>query len=51
MGKNTWNSLPEKYRPLPNRLNVVLSKESKIDGMVEGVQLYHEFETALENLS
>ena len=25
MGKNTYYSLPEKYRPLPNRLNVVFS--------------------------
>ena len=28
MGLNTWKSLPEKYRPLPDRLNVVLSKET-----------------------
>ena len=26
MGKNTYLSLPEKYRPLPKRLNIVLSK-------------------------
>lgn len=25
MGKNTYYSLPKKYRPLPNRLNVVFS--------------------------
>lgn len=25
MGRNTWESLPEKYRPLPNRLNIVLT--------------------------
>jgi dihydrofolate reductase len=28
MGKNTWNSLPEKFRPLPNRENIVVSKTS-----------------------
>lgn len=31
MGANTWRSLPEKYRPLPQRLNVVLSFEPLTD--------------------
>lgn len=26
MGRNTWESLPEKYRPLPQRLNIVLTQ-------------------------
>lgn len=26
MGHNTWLSLPEKYRPLPNRLNIILTR-------------------------
>lgn len=27
MGNNTWKSLPIKNRPLPNRINIILSKE------------------------
>lgn len=27
MGRKTWASLPDKYRPLPGRLNVVLTKQ------------------------
>ncbi len=26
MGRRTWDSVPERYRPLPNRLNVVISR-------------------------
>ena len=34
MGRKTWESIPEKFRPLPNRLNIILSKtQSKIDGI------------------
>lgn len=25
MGRKTWDSLPEKFRPLPNRLNIVIT--------------------------
>lgn len=27
MGRKTWESLPPKFRPLPNRTNIVLSKD------------------------
>jgi dihydrofolate reductase len=27
MGRNTWESLPQKFRPLPGRLNIVLSRD------------------------
>ena len=28
MGRKTWDSLPEKYRPLPERLNIVMSRDT-----------------------
>ena len=27
MGRKTWESIPEKYKPLPKRLNVILTKD------------------------
>ncbi len=29
MGRKTWESLPEKFRPLPNRRNIILTKHNK----------------------
>jgi len=49
MGKNTWESLPPKFRPLPERLNVVLYETN--DYLVpDGVLLYNSFEQALAEL-
>jgi dihydrofolate reductase len=30
MGRNTWESIPLKYRPLPNRYNMVISKNPNL---------------------
>jgi dihydrofolate reductase len=29
MGRNTWESLPDKFRPLPNRKNLIISQKYK----------------------
>ena len=36
MGRKTWDSLPSKFRPLPGRLNVVVTRQSdwRADGAV-----------------
>jgi len=31
MGRGTWESLPEKFRPLPGRVNVVLTKHQRAE--------------------
>ena len=49
MGRKNYFSIPEKYRPLPGRVNVVLSRNT---GLVfpEGVQVFHSIEAALTAL-
>lgn len=31
MGRKTWESIPPKFRPLPNRMNVIISRSFKDD--------------------
>jgi dihydrofolate reductase len=48
MGANTWQSLPKKFKPLPKRLNIVLSpKKIKLPA---GVLYFNSLENALANL-
>eukprot|EP01034_Spumella_vulgaris_P005279 gene5279-6738_t len=35
MGRKTWDSLPPKFRPLPGRLNIVVTRQA--DWHAEGV--------------
>lgn len=47
MGRKTWESIPEKYRPLPARTNVVISRQ--LDYKVpEGVYLFEDVDIALD---
>jgi dihydrofolate reductase len=48
MGRKTWLSLPAKHRPLPGRINVVLSRG--ISDLPEGVMSAVSFEDAFEKL-
>ncbi|KAJ2920310.1 hypothetical protein MD484_g243, partial [Candolleomyces efflorescens] len=34
MGRNTWESIPKKFRPLPGRLNVVITSQVEYDSGV-----------------
>lgn len=50
MGSNTWRSLPEKYRPLKDRLNVVLNQDTNLE-LPKGVLLFTSLDQALEDLA
>jgi dihydrofolate reductase len=45
MGRQTWESLPARVRPLPGRRNVVLSRRS--DFVADGAQVVGSLEAAL----
>jgi dihydrofolate reductase len=44
MGRKTWDSLPVKFRPLPGRLNVVVTRQ--IDWNAEGAVVVNSLEAA-----
>lgn len=47
MGRKNWDSLPERFRPLPNRENVVLTKNGNFNA--EGATVFNELQDCLEN--
>lgn len=48
MGRRTWDSLPPRFRPLPGRRNVVLTRDP--DWTAEGASVVHDLPTALDGL-
>jgi len=48
MGRRTWDSLPERFRPLPGRRNVVVTRNS--DWYCEGAERAASLGDALERL-
>ncbi|TVU31887.1 hypothetical protein EJB05_23592 [Eragrostis curvula] len=52
MGRKTWESLPVKSRPLPGRLNVILTRSGSFDfATVENVVICGSMNSALELLA
>ena len=45
MGRKTWESLPERFRPLPNRRNIVISRQA--DYPAPGAEIAASLEIAL----
>jgi dihydrofolate reductase len=50
MGKNTYLSLPEKFRPLPNRTNIVISSKEPVE-QKENLIWVKSIEAAIEKCS
>ncbi|MFH1867296.1 MAG: dihydrofolate reductase [Patescibacteria group bacterium] len=50
MGRTTWDSLPEKSKPLAKRLNVVLTRNKNFS-VPEGVIIASSLDQALDSLS
>ena len=46
MGRKTWDSIPPRYRPLPGRHNVVVSRNPELS-LPEGVTLVHSLDEGL----
>ena len=54
MGRKTWMSIPSKFRPLPGRINVVLSRSADVReacGLPESVISASSFDEALGHLA
>jgi dihydrofolate reductase/thymidylate synthase len=59
MGRKTWDSIPSKFRPLPDRLNIVLTRNPEIlakeppqntyftDKLQEGIDFSHDYITKI----
>jgi dihydrofolate reductase len=47
MGRKTYESFPIKYRPLPNRTNVVISRNKDLK-LEDGVRIFSSLEEAFE---
>ena len=46
MGRRNYDSIPEKFRPLPNRTNIVVTRQGRLD--LPGCQVINSMDAALE---
>jgi dihydrofolate reductase len=47
MGRKTWESLPPKFRPLPGRTNIVVTRQT--DWKADGAVVTHSIEEAVQH--
>lgn len=48
MGRKTWDSIPSKFKPLPNRTNIVISRT--LENNIPGVKVSKDFDECLKEL-
>lgn len=51
MWRKTRDSIPEKFRPLPNRINCILSKKCKIEDNFWKIRKFSSFDKAIKKIS
>jgi dihydrofolate reductase len=51
MGRKTWDSIPAKFRPLANRINIIISSTLEWTGEEDDVYVVRSFEAAVRLLS
>jgi|SaaInlStandDraft_2_1057019.scaffolds.fasta_scaffold111345_1 dihydrofolate reductase len=49
MGRKTWESIPSQFKPLPGRLNIVISRQENLD-LPEGVLHFSDPIKAIEDI-
>lgn len=46
MGRKNWESLPHKFQPLPDRLNIIITRQTNYEA--KGAEVVHSLEDALK---
>jgi dihydrofolate reductase len=46
MGRKNYDSIPEKFRPLPNRVNMVVTRQANF--VAPGCLIFHDIKSAIE---
>lgn len=49
MGRKCYESIPEKFRPLPNRVNVIITRDESYKA--EGCEVRHDLQAAIEEFN
>jgi len=47
MGRKTWDSLPDKFKPLPNRENIILTRDKTLK--INWVKIYNDIEELIKD--